>query len=272
MVVCLSGCYTLSDGEIRQLQRSILDTHRRVAKLEESVGQSLAGVQEESRRSRADMNESLKSALEEMRRTAGQVDENTHYVRELSQKLDEIKYSIQTGRSGVTAKPSVVTPPAPAVAAVTPAPTRAPDAGRAQTEPSLLTPVNPEEDYRRAKQDYDRGNLELAKLEFEEYLRLYPDSELAPNAQFWLAECYFKSDDLERAVQEFQKVYTEFPQNAKMADAMLNEAYAHVRLEQNSEAVKLLKRVIADYPVSPAAQSAKIKLDALASAGVDVSG
>ena len=80
------------------------------------------------------------------------------------------------------------------------------------------------------------------------------------------------SDDLERAVQEFQKVYTEFPQNDKMADAMLNEAYAHVRLEQNDEAVKLLKRVIADYPVSYAGQSAKIKLDALAKSGVDISG
>lgn len=271
MLLCLSGCYTLSDGEIRQLQRSILDTHRRVAKLEENVGQSLAGVQEESRRSRADMNESLKSALEEMRRTAGQVDENTHYVRELSQKLDEIKYSIQSGSAAPT-RASVVKPPGPAVAAVTPAPTRAADAGRTQTGTSLLTPVNPEEDYRRAKQDYDRGNLELAKLEFEEYLRLYPDSELAPNAQFWLAECYFKSDDLERAVQEFKKVYTEFPQNTKMADAMLNEAYAHVRLERNEEAVKLLKRVIADYPGSSPAQSAKIKLDALAGAGVDISG
>ena|GEM_PF-1021994 len=271
LLLCFSGCFTLSDSEIRQLQRSILDTHRRVAKLEESVGQSLAGIQEDTRRTRADMNESLKNALEEMRRTAGQVDENTHYVRELSQKLDEIKYSIQAG-GGTTARPAPVRPPEQTAAAQTPAATGPADTPRAPTAPSLLMPVNPEEDYRRAKQDYDRGNLELAKLEFDEYLRLYPDSELAPNAQFWLAECYFKSDDLERAVQEFKKVYTEFPQNAKMADAMLNEAYAHVRLGQNEEAVKLLKRVIADYPGSAAAQSAKIKLDALAKSGVDTSG
>jgi len=255
---------------MRQLQRSILDTHRRVAKLEESVGQSVAAVQEETRRGRADMNESLKSTLEEMRRTAGQVDENTHYVRELSQKLDEIKYSIQGTRT-VPAQSSSLKPPEPKVAEEAPAPTAA-DAGKTPTVPSLLTPVNPEEDYRRAKQDYDRGNLELAKLEFEEYLRLYPDSELAPNAQFWLADCHRKSGDLERAVQEFKKVYAEFPRNRKMADAMLNEAYALVRLERNAEAIKLLKRVIADYPVSPAAQSAKIKLDALDKAGVDISG
>ncbi len=271
VLLCFSGCFTLSDGEIRQLQRSILDTHRRVANLEESVGQSLAAMQEDTRRTRADMNESLKSALEEMRRTAGQVDENTHYVRGLSEKLDEIKYSIQAGGSA-TARPGPVRPLEPAVAAQTPPETRAADTRTTPAAPSLLTPVNPEEDYRRAKQDYDRGNLELAKLEFEEYLRLYPGSELAPNAQFWLAECYFKSDDFERAVQEFKKVYTEFPQNPKMSDAMLNEAYAHVRLGQNEEAVMLLKRVIEDYPGSTAAQSAKIKLDALAKSGVDISG
>ena len=268
--LCFSGCLTLSGDEIRQLQRSILDTHRRVARLEESVAQSFTEVHEETRRTRADMNESLKNALDEMQRTRGQVDENTHYVRELARKLDELKY-VTSGTGEGTPRESAVQVPEPIASkeepSAKPAETRGPETGL-----PLLTPANPEEDYRRAKQDYDRGNLELAKLEFEEYLRLYPDSELAPNAQFWLAECYFKSGDLQRAVQEFRRVYTEFPQNVKMADAMLNQAYAHLQLEQNEEAVKLLKRVISEHPVSPAAQSAKIKLDALAKSGVDISG
>jgi len=265
-----SGCVTLSGDEIRQLQRSILDTHRRVARLEESVAQSLTEVHEETRRTRADMNETLKTALEEMQRTRGQVDENTHYVRELAQKLDELKYSAR-GSSASAPREGPVQPSEPTGVKEEPS-VRPAETEGAQTVSPLLTPANPDEDYRRAKQDYDRGNLELAKLEFEEYLRLYPDSELAPNAQFWLAECHFKSGDLQRAVREFRKVYTEFPQNIKMPDAMLNESYALLRLEQNEEAIKLLKRVISDYPVSPAAQSAKIKLDALAQSGVDISG
>lgn len=220
------------------------------------------------------MNESLKTVLDEMQIVRGQVDENTYYVRELAQKLDAVKYSQpEKPYPGVSAPgASAVQPPEPAVVKPEPAATEPARTETRQPTAPLLTPANPEEDYRRAKQDYDRGNLELAKLEFEEYLRLYPDSELAPNAQFWLAECYFKSGDLRRSVEEFRKVYTEFPENVKMADAMLNEAYAHLRLEQNEEAIGLLKRVISEHPVSPAAQSAKIKLDALAKSGVDISG
>jgi tol-pal system protein YbgF len=229
-------------------------------------------VNEETRRTRADINESLKTVLDGMERTRGQVDENTHYLRELAQKLDAVKYSARVPYPVVVAPATGVTQPAEPIATRVQPADQPQAAEPAERQASLLTPASPEEDYRRAKQDYDRGNLELAKLEFEEYLRLYPDSELAANAQFWLAECYFKSGDLERSVEEFRKVYTEFPLNAKMPDAMLNEAYAHLRLEQNEEAIKLLKRVISEYPVSPAAQSAKIKLDALAESGVDVSG
>jgi tol-pal system protein YbgF len=273
-LVCCSGCVTLTGEEQRELLGRTRDTHARIARLEKSVQQSLSEVNEETQRARADMNESLKTVLDEMQIVRGQVDENTYYVRELAQKLDAVKYSRpEKPYPGVSAPGTGATPP-PEPAAVKEEPA-APEPTRSETtqaEAPLLTPANPEEDYRRAKQDYDRGNLELAKLEFEEYLRLYPDSELAPNAQFWLAECYFKSGDLRRSVEEFRKVYTEFPENVKMADAMLNEAYAHLRLEQNEEAVRLLKRVISEHPVSPAAQSAKIKLDALAASGVDISG
>ncbi len=259
---CVSGCLTLSSEEQRELLGRVRDTHARIARLEKSVDQSLAEVNEETRRARADMNESLKTVVDEMQRTRGQVDENTYYLRELAQKLDAVKYSPRAGAVQPSEPVGVREQPSAEPARV----------AAAQPAGPLLTPANPEEDYRRAKQDYDRGNLELAKLEFEEYLRLYPDSELAPNAQFWLAECYFKSNELQRAVDEFKKVYTEFPENVKTADAMLNQAYAHLRLEQNEEAVRLLKRVLSDYPVSPAAQSAKIKLDALAKSGVDISG
>jgi len=275
-LVCCSGCVTLTAEEQRELLGRVRDTHARMARLEKSVEQMLTEVNEETRRARADMNESLKTVLDEMQIVRGQVDENTHYVRELAQKLDAVKYARpERPYPGVVSAPGTgAKPPAgPAVVKEGPTTVTGPaSTGKTRPPAPLLTPANPEEDYRRAKQDYDRGNLELAKLEFEEYLRLYPDSELAPNAQFWLAECYFKSGDLRRAVEEFRKVYTEFPENVKMADAMLNEAYALLRLEQNEAAVKLLKRVISEYPVSPAAQSAKIKLDALAKSGVDISG
>jgi len=267
-LLCFSGCFTLTSDEIRQLQRRILDTHRRVAKLEESTAQSFDELREETRRARADMDESLKSAVEEAERTRGQVDDNTYYIRELTGKLDTILYSLQAAREGAGPKSAAV-PAETEKASDEASAAKVAEAQQPESAPTLLKAVSPVDDYARAKQDYDRGHFELAKLEFEEYLRLYPDSERAPNAQFWLAECYFKSGDLQRAVQEFKKVYMEFPKNVKMADAMLNEGYAHLKLGDNGEAIKLFRRVISEYPVSPAAQSAKIKLGTLGESAED---
>jgi len=261
--LCLSGCFTLSEPETRQLQRSILDTHRRVARLEDATTLSVQEMQKETRATRADVNESLKELQDELRRTGEKAEENTYQVRQLTAKLDEILYSLQAARESIpeetVEKPEQTVKEAPTDTEET----------EAAVPPPLLKPVSPKEDYDRAKRDYDRGNLELAKLEFDEYLRNYPDSELAPNAQFWLAECHFKSGDFRTAVAEFRKVYTEFPRNIKMPDAMLNEAYAHDRLDDKEEAVRLLRKIIADYSDSPAAQSARIKLEAIGESAGD---
>ena len=265
--MCISGCFTLSEPEIRQIQRSVLDTHRRVAKLEDSTSVSVREMQNETRATRADVGENLKELQDELRRTGEKVEENTYQVRQLTAKLDEILYSLQAAQETIPQE-RVVKPADIEVEEPEETPTEAPtdtEKPEAAVPPPLLKPVSPEEDYRRAKRDYDRGNLEIAKLEFDEYLRNYPDSELAPNAQFWLAECHFKSGDFRTAVTEFKKVYTEFPHNNKVPDAMLNEAYAHDRLGEREEAVRLLRKIISQYGDSPGhvAESAKIKLESL---------
>jgi outer membrane protein assembly factor BamD (BamD/ComL family) len=44
---------------------------------------------------------------------------------------------------------------------------------------------------------------------------------------------------------------------------MHNQAVAHSNLGQASEAISLMEEVVADYPISPAAEQAKIDLNKL---------
>ena len=80
--------------------------------------------------------------------------------------------------------------------------------------------------YQTAYIDFTRGNYNLAVAAFREYLKLYPSTSLAENAQFWIGESHFSLarahqargeadravQELERAVQEFRKVVVAYPQ------------------------------------------------------------
>src|SRR5215831_19538694 len=49
-----------------------------------------------------------------------------------------------------------------------------------------ITPGNAEELFAAAYSDYSRGNYDLALSEFRQYGEVYPSSELADNAQYWV--------------------------------------------------------------------------------------
>src|SRR5215813_12230611 len=49
-----------------------------------------------------------------------------------------------------------------------------------------ITPGNAEELFAAAYSDYSRGNYDLALSEFRQYVEVYPSSELADNAQYWI--------------------------------------------------------------------------------------
>lgn len=92
---------------------------------------------------------------------------------------------------------------------------------------------------------------------FSAFLADYPNSPLAANAQYWLAESYYVSQKNDQALAAFNKVVSDYPTSPKVAGAL----YKIGRLENvkgnRSAARKTLERVIAEYPSSPAAGLAK---------------
>ena len=54
---------------------------------------------------------------------------------------------------------------------------------------------------------------------FQEYLRYYNNTELAPNAQFYIGQIHYDKTDFAPAVQAFDTVLEKYPENNKTADA-----------------------------------------------------
>ncbi|MDH4101145.1 MAG: tol-pal system protein YbgF, partial [Nitrospirota bacterium] len=119
---------------------------------------------------------------------------------------------------------------------------------------------DPSEIYQKAYGDFSRGNYDLAITGFEEFLSDFPDAMLAPNAQYWLGECYYSRKEFDKAIVEFDKVIKNYQGAIKVPSAYLKKGFSMDALG-NREAAKAQYRKIVDaYPLAPEAAIAKEKL------------
>ncbi|MGB5690156.1 MAG: tol-pal system protein YbgF [Woeseiaceae bacterium] len=109
---------------------------------------------------------------------------------------------------------------------------------------------------------------EAAAMAFQQFLVAYPDSELADNAQYWLAESHYVTQAFDKALTEFQIVITKFPRSRKVPDALLKTGYCNYELKQWAAARTSLERVTADYPDTTAARLAGQRLERMNEEGV----
>lgn len=99
-----------------------------------------------------------------------------------------------------------------------------------------------------------------AAMAFEQFLETYSDSQLADNAQYWLAESYYVTDRFEDALREFEVVIEQYPRSRKVPDALLKAGYANYELQRWGEARAALNRVMSEFGDSAAARLADQRL------------
>ncbi len=109
---------------------------------------------------------------------------------------------------------------------------------------------------------------EESAASFNEFLEAFPDSQLAANAQYWLAESYYASDEFEKALADFARVIDNYPQSSKVPDALLKMGYCNYSLQRWDDAREALSRVQSDYPTTTAARLADQYLKRMESEGV----
>ncbi|MBI2082113.1 MAG: tol-pal system protein YbgF [Deltaproteobacteria bacterium] len=123
-----------------------------------------------------------------------------------------------------------------------------------------------EADYRAALSEINLGNYTQALKLFEAFLKKYPKSSLADNAQYWKGEALYASRDFASALLEFQKVVKNFPQSEKTPGAILKQGYCLFEQKGYEDAKVFLNQLIQNYPKSDEAGEARErikKIDAL---------
>ena len=114
--------------------------------------------------------------------------------------------------------------------------------------------------YKNALADYTAGRYELAMQQFNDYLKFYRTGELAGNAQFYLADIYFRQQNYQEAIRGYDIVLEQYPGGNKAAAAHLKKAYALLELGRRDDGVRELRALITRYPKTVEATRARERL------------
>ena len=104
--------------------------------------------------------------------------------------------------------------------------------------------------YDQSLNDLKKNNIDSAISGFKEYLKLFPGSQLADNAEYWLAECFYKQQKFDLAIKHFQMVIDRFPKGNKAPAATLKLGYTYYNIGNYNKSLTYLKTIMEKYPDS----------------------
>lgn len=110
---------------------------------------------------------------------------------------------------------------------------------------------------------YRDGDIAGAEESLSAFLTLYPESVLAPTAQFYLGSSYYANKKYRDAISVLNIMAAKFPEHPRAPDALLVVAGSEFELNERSAAKSTLQKIVNDYPDSAAAGSAQQRLELL---------
>jgi len=215
----------------------------------------------------------LQKSVQDVQANSGaRLDTMSTQVQGLSDNLEEIKsrlgklnqqlVDLQNTVQSVDAKISGGSVPPGAAPASSPGGASTQPTGSPAGSPSGSAP-SADTLYSNGLRDITSGKYDLARSEFQDYLKYYGDTDLASNAQFYLGEIAYSQRQYSQAVSEYEKVLTNYPKSFKLAPARLKKGMALIEMGQKTPGVKELREVVKRYPGTEEERRARAKLKEL---------
>ena len=260
LAACLPLVVNAADG---------LTTEQRLQKMERRVGMV------------TDLTLRIDSLQRENRELRGQIETLQYQIEQLKRKQRDIYLDIDQRLASIGQQAPAAAAPAEGAPAAVAAPTAPPVADAAGAAPvtdlnrppggsAPITPPPAETyDLQQMQADYKAAYALLSPAQRRDddaakactaFLGKYPAATLASNAQYWLAEAYYVSQQNDQALQAFNKVISEYPTSPKVPGALYKIGRLEKTKGNSGAARKAWERVLADYPNSSAAGLAKEQL------------
>jgi tol-pal system protein YbgF len=220
------------------------------------LNSTMSGLQKSVQDVQANSGTRLDTMSTQVQGLSDNLEEIKSRIGKLNQQLVDLQNSVQNIDSRLAGGAPVSTPGgAPAPASSGPA-----GAGAASNVAPSGPPPAADTLYSNALRDITSGKYELARSEFEDYLKYYGDTDLASNAQFYIGEIAYAQKNYQEAVQEYDKVINNYPKSFKLTPAHLKRGMALLELGQKSAGIRELREIVKKYPGTPEERLARAKL------------
>jgi tol-pal system protein YbgF len=234
-----------------QLQTQVQDLQDRIAHMQQSFDERMGVLQHLIEQSTDRANKvaasvtDLQTTLQKQQSESGtHVDQLSGQIQSLNDSLDELK-----ARLGKVSKQLEDMQAAQQSMSAT----------QTQQQQQASAPP-PDVLYNNALRDYQAGKNDLAAQEFADYVKYYPNTDLAGNSNFYLADIQFRQGNYQAAAKTYDQVLQSFPDGNKAAAAELKKGLALIELGQQEAGIAALRHVIQRYPKSNEALQARERL------------
>jgi len=131
---------------------------------------------------------------------------------------------------------------------------------RPTLEPGVLTE---QQLYQMAYDSAINSQFERAIGEFDQYLAIYPSGRFTTNAHYWKGQSYLYLSRYNEAIAEYAIILNQYPNDAKVPDAMYGQAVAFEGTGDVQRARRLLQQIMRSYPNTGVANLADTRLRSL---------
>jgi tol-pal system protein YbgF len=268
-------------ADIRMLQEQTQQLQQQLAAALAQINETLKQLSTRAddqtaatRKGFADQKLTVDGIGSDLRIVKERVDETNVRITSLSQEVEALRVAIPPTPPPTTFDPAAGTDPATAAtqaptgtapAPFTPPAGATPPAGTpaSQPAPQINPGISPQRLYDTAWTDYTAGQWTLCIEGFNTYLRSFPRSEAADDAQFYIGECNFADGKYTEAMDAYNRVITGYPRADKVPDAYYKRGMTFERLGQLDRARESWETLLKMFPDAEVARLGKQNLDRL---------
>ena len=268
-----------------EARKSIAATQARLDGLSKTLDARMTTLEQQSKQLGFDLLRDLEGIKSDIAKIRGQIEVLTYELNEQQKRQRDLYVDLDSRMRKLEAAASaggVADPNAAAGGTVLPGPVAAAPGGGAPGTPGYVAPppapapatpgvgspppsrpIDPAAEqraYDAALEQFKRGDYPGTITSFSNFVRAYPQSPLAPSAQYWIGNAHYARKDYRASIAAQRTLISAYPSSTKVPDALLNIASAQSDLNDNAAARRTLEELIAKYPQSDAAQKARARL------------
>jgi TolA-binding protein len=245
--------------EQTQLLQNLLGQFNEALK---AVNTRLDQQSESNRKLAADQKLAIDNLTNDARVIREKLDDNNVRVGSLTQEVDALRRSMQQ----MATRPAATDPfgggdPSAAPSGAAQPPGGAPPSTGAPAAATPTMTASPRQVWDAAYADYTSGQYDLAVLGFEAYIRNFPKSDSADDAQVLICAAFLADKKYQKAVDACDAAIRTYPTGNAIPDAYFRKGLALADMRDVNGARTAWETVVRNFPDSDAGRLAKQRLD-----------